>query len=642
MSLKMNRGKNQVMYSYLPGYTFDFDKSSAIAQIDSIRGIQRTDLNLQLILQAIRNQAAAWGDLARTFVNSRPDQFVLLEPKKAYSKLFPKVFWCQNRRCGQVFDYSWSDGVPNQSTCPICKRGKLTQLRFVRIHQCGEIKPLTPLHECNKCKTKNQFALDTRGSERISQFVWVCRKCGSHTSLFAGYCGVCNWEAESGDKDKQKQQMSIEVHRANRVFYPHYAILLNQPGAEVNNFLGIDKWQVVMGGFFMELSELANQTVKKFVADQRQSPSTTSTLSSAEIAEFKSRGYTDEHIKLLVKMQGELAGARQQQLTSLTPDTVSQKLTQQTGLPEKVWMASGHELLEAILPLQSNQTQDLLTLSNPNDEQLKAQNLVSQLGLAQISLVSDFPMTHVTFGFSRGEYTPRACRLNPFPPDREQQAKFPLFVDTVQADAIIFRLDPQQVWQWLEKNSIKINLPTSANDVQKAKRAHFVQLFTDLSDPNIQLEPVTLNQTLTANHTEARMVFGLLHTMSHLLLKKAALLCGLDRTSLAEYVLPRALMFAIYSNHRFGATIGALSSLFEQSLPNWLEQVMADTRRCIYDPVCQSQGGSCHACTHLAETSCRFFNLNLGRPFLFGGHDAEIGLINYGYWNTSLNQVGKP
>jgi len=127
--------------------------------------------------------------------------------------------------------------------------------------------------------------------------------------------------------------------------------------------------------------------------------------------------------------------------------------------------------------------------------------------------------------------------------------------------------------------------------------------------------------------------------MSHFFLKKAALLCGLDRTSLSEYILPRTLTFAIYANHRFGATIGALSSLFEQSLPDWLGQILTDTRRCLYDPVCQSKGGNCHACTHLAETSCRFFNLNLGRPFLFGGNDDEVGSINFGYWDTSLSEA---
>jgi ribosomal protein L40E len=631
----MNRGKNQIMYNYLPGYTFDFDKSSAIAQIEHIRGDLRTDLNKDLILQAIKYQAAAWGDLAPMFSDPRSDQFVLLEPKKVYARLFPKVFWCQNKQCGQVFDYTHSDSVPQHVICPICKRGRLAQLRFVKIHQCGDIKPLTPPFECSKCKTKNQFSLDTRGSERISQFVWVCRKCGAHSSLYAGQCNSCNWEALSGDNNKQKKQMSIEVHRARRVFYPKDIVLLNQPGADVNKFLAIEKWQVVIGGFFLGLPELDGKTVKKYASDQRQTATSTFNLLETEIAQLKALGKTDLEIEQFRQMQAQLSGIRLQQDTSLSPSSICVSLTKLTGVSEGTWLSSGHELLEAVLPFQSNQTQDLFSLPTSNASQVQAKNLASQLGASRLSLASDFPMTHVTFGYSRAEYAPRQSRLNPFPPDGDHQGKFPLFVDSIQADAIIVQIDPQRVWRWLERNGRKVQLPKNATDTDKAKRAYFVQLFSSIS---LQSEPVTLAQTLTADYPEARMVFGLVHTMSHLFLRKAALLCGLDHTSLSEYVLPRALMFAIYSNHRFGATIGALSSLFEQSLPDWLGQIMNDSRRCIYDPVCQSKGGNCHACTHLAETSCRFFNVNLGRPFLFGGIDQELGEINCGYLDVALNQ----
>jgi hypothetical protein len=110
------------------------------------------------------------------------------------------------------------------------------------------------------------------------------------------------------------------------------------------------------------------------------------------------------------------------------------------------------------------------------------------------------------------------------------------------------------------------------------------------------------------------MVFGLLHTFSHLAVRQAALLCGLDRPSLSEYLLPGALTFALYCNHRFGATIGALTALFEQSLAEWLNAIR-ETRRCVYDPVCRDRASNCHSCTHLAETSCRFFNLNLSLHF---------------------------
>jgi hypothetical protein len=164
-------------------------------------------------------------------------------------------------------------------------------------------------------------------------------------------------------------------------------------------------------------------------------------------------------------------------------------------------------------------------------------------------------------------------------------------------------------------------LPNGTNK-NLARRAYFVRLFDDTQ----------LRQTLMEDQAQARLVFGLLHTLSHLCVRQAALLCGLDRTSLSEYLMPKALTLAIYCNHRFGATIGALTALFEQSLAEWLNTVR-DTRRCVYDPVCHDHEGACHACAHLAETSCRFFNLNLNRAFLFGGHDPQLTNVEVGYFD---------
>lgn len=130
------------------------------------------------------------------------------------------------------------------------------------------------------------------------------------------------------------------------------------------------------------------------------------------------------------------------------------------------------------------------------------------------------------------------------------------------------------------------------------------------------------------------MVFGLLHSLSHLCVRQAALLCGLERNSLSEYLIPKALSISIYPNNRFGATIGALTALFEQTLQHWISAIRG-AKNCVYDPVCHDHhGGNCHACTHLAETSCRFFNLNLSRAFLFGGPDNQLGDIQHGYFSV--------
>ena len=102
--------------------------------------------------------------------------------------------------------------------------------------------------------------------------------------------------------------------------------------------------------------------------------------------------------------------------------------------------------------------------------------------------------------------------------------------------------------------------------------------------------------------------------------------------------MPPTLGTAVFCSHRFGATIGALTALFEDAAYQWLGMI-ADASRCVYDPVCRDSTGSCHACVHLAETSCRFFNLNLSRAFLFGGPDSQLGRVDVGYMDASLNRV---
>jgi len=77
----------------------------------------------------------------------------------------------------------------------------------------------------------------------------------------------------------------------------------------------------------------------------------------------------------------------------------------------------------------------------------------------------------------------------------------------------------------------------------------------------------------------------------------------------------------------------ALTALFEQTFAQWLEGVR-DSQSCVYDPQCHDHNANCHACTHLSETSCRFFNLNLSRSFLFGGPEQSLGNIGQGYFGV--------
>lgn len=621
MGRKMHRGKQQVLFNYLPGRTFDFERIGVIAQVTNVRGVPCTNLNPEVVLQRIAREARAWDEQFRPALRDATlrdtGRFVLVDPKGVEATFYPKVLWCQ--RCGHVVDVTTWDCLPRSPRrCEACHENTLVQLRFVKVHRCGGIQPLLP-PQCGQCHTDRYMALETRNSERISRFRWVCRNCRSAQPVFPGYCRECDWP---GEQDQRK--MEIQVHRAGATFYVHSTVLLNIPRQTLNALLAIPQWEGVVAAKYLKLPQLADRLLSEY---GRQPPAQVQdgslSISSKDIEDLLSRS-TEGGLgaeEMLAQIQGLIAMRRNDAISS-SGGGLLQQVSAATAVSTDVWISAGQELLETIMPIEMGNPKHVYGRGAPLSSETIA---LRRNGIARLSLLSDYPIVNASYAFTRSDYAPNQCRLCPFPPHRDHGGRFPVYVDQVQADAILVTLDPVRVCAWLAANGHAPTIPPGGN-ADCSQLAYFVQL----------LDGINLRETITgAVSAEARFVFGLLHSFSHFCVRQAALLCGLDRTSLSEYLLPKTLTFAIYCNHRFGATIGALSALFEQSLIEWLSAIH-DNRRCVYDPVCRDAGGNCHACTHLAETSCRFFNLNLSRAFLFGGPDVELGDISVGYFDPSL------
>lgn len=612
----MTRGKQQILYNYLPGRTFEFEKVPVIARVDYIRGTAVTDLNMRMVLLKIAEQARAWqSDLRpvlRDDVLSDSSRFVLVEPEEVRSSLFPNVFWCQNRSCGVVLDRTGRT-IPLSNRCPVCRSGKLLQVRWVRVHRCGAIAPLIP-PTCRRCGNSLRMALDTRGSERLSNFRWVCRSpsCGSAQTLFSGPCSSCQWPGN----DSKLRNMDVEVHRAGRTYYAHSAVLLNPPNRELNSFLAVNGWQHVAAAKYLGLQGVKNRSLSSFSPSTNESSGNDPTLSGSDVEDLLARQMRGELTpERMAQELAQLVQRRRTEQSAGNPAAIMQDLVTKTGIPAVVWQDAGQDMLEALLPFEIGRP---IRLSDPGAP-AGARGAATRLRFDDVFLYSDFPIVTATYGFTRTAYTPNDCRLNAFPADPNFSGCLPIFVDRIQADAVSIRFDPDAVLDWLRANGLSPSIP-GGTDPAITARSYFVQLFAGAN----------LRETITGND-ELHLTFGLLHTFAHLCVRQAAVLCGLDMTSISEYILPRALTVSIYCNHRFGATIGALTALYQQSFTEWLQSVQSQSQ-CIYDPVCRDRDGACHACAHLSETSCRYFNLNLNRAFLFGGVDAVLQRRLVGYF----------
>lgn len=225
---------------------------------------------------------------------------------------------------------------------------------------------------------------------------------------------------------------------------------------------------------------------------------------------------------------------------------------------------------------------------------------MTEAGLTGVDFLPSFPVATIAFGYTRGETQPGSARLVPFRNGRN----FRVYGVLSKTEALLFRLDPVMVVRHLIRRGF--NLPEPADE-----REARLTLLRAAAIPRPTDDAI---QDLGA------AVLKLIHSYAHRVVRRLAVHAGIERDSLAEYLLPHLLSFVVYAAARGDFVLGGLQTVFERSLDRLLRDVVYGESRCPLDPGCRSGGGACMACLHLGEPSCRWFNRFLDRAALFGEH----------------------
>lgn len=118
----------------------------------------------------------------------------------------------------------------------------------------------------------------------------------------------------------------------------------------------------------------------------------------------------------------------------------------------------------------------------------------------------------------------------------------------------------------------------------------------------------------------------LIHTLSHILIRRSSLYTGLEEDSCGEMLFVNSASFLIYSSSSIN--IGGFSFVFENALFDWFEGIKRDIEDCSLDPSCIQETGACFSCLYLPEYVCSEFNLDLDRDVLIGKTDR----FSKGFW----------
>lgn len=221
------------------------------------------------------------------------------------------------------------------------------------------------------------------------------------------------------------------------------------------------------------------------------------------------------------------------------------------------------------------------------------------------------------------------------------EGKIPIYVARNTTEGLLYDLDPWRLAAYVESNS-DVTVPPDAVQSKAALYAWLLMQSGRLiqaGESHFLLRSFETEAAVIVDEVSA-LIFGVLHTMSHVLKATAHRYVGIDGDSLAEYLFPAHGAGLIYVSSHVQFTLGGIDSVFRSNLTQWLASARDYAGGCSFDPVCMHSGGACLACLY-PKFGCAYFNRSVSRSFLIGGKvSGRIDAI-VGFWDAKVVERAK-
>ena len=622
MSRELTRGQTQVLYRFLPGAIFDHDDYGLCKVEEITLKDPETPLNTEALFDAVQDAVLSWPESLRTlYPDLRTSQgkgrIKVGVTSEVRFNPYPETIQCS--RCNYATTYSKlprSSGGGPVNACPLPKcTGKMKQLRYVEAHNCGRIEQLR-LPSCQHCGQQKARLFDP-GRTALAR--WTCLNCGYEmgklhmTPCTCAYTKVV--KEESSKSHDPRTYLRVYPTGEPGLFIPQVLTFINFEQHQEQALSRADQGEALM---LARVWGLLNEKVLDVVKARQQNSSGEQQNQVSELIEVI-RATNPDHPTVKdydakkSNPPGQQAINRVLQLLS----NWSLSLAPRRRLIEHVAL---RDTTQRITVEDAARYQRQHSPAAAEEFECLSKSALQQLGISWVEAIKDFPIAQVAYGYTRVTRDPARSVLNPFPP---QEIKTPMYVLPTETEGLWFQLRPLQVVRWLINN----NLISGEPPQDDLNAWAFLQR-------DVLGEDFRRLQELTA---AAAAVQTLMHTISHIMLRRIEW-SGYASASVGEYLLPETLSFILYANRFTESKIGGLTTLFEQRLPQWLVEAAQSGRECIYDPLCQHDGGSCVGCLH-RDYNCPHFNHHLSRGVLFGGnvaHSEEGALaghrFTHGFW----------
>lgn len=610
----MKRSKTQAVYKILPGMWIGVNDAQTVTALvknwnyKKMEGIYSNFIENEIKRQ-IRLFGMRGGNIKDFNLNDENSMLIVESacregiPDITVS-LSPLLYYCPE--CHRMKQFSSAKEV--NDACPYCSKGKLKQLPLVYPCECGYAEPVTlpyieGVHEFYYYPTKKQYAVYYKQgkNEYCKDFGKNCPNCGN--------------------------KINRDSATANNNYKAFTANIINLIDEKLGKFYeqGIDACKVVIAKWFNKLSE-AN--FKKIVENVPHSFSDNIEIEikekvMEEVNMLLSIGVIDESkVDLTVNtlLEKHLKNEANAQSCRIICDNLFSKKKNSMAVDYDRWVNNFAFNLMQYETIKN--VEHIVTLDDGIRQQISMgfiedlrdiEQMNAKLGIKSVQASCDVVIVSGSYGYTRKSTdpsiskSPHGLKLVAFEKDGTKNLVYGTKLET---EGILFDIDRNKILQWLLTNNIITQEEMPDIEDEYAVKKWFAD--------NVNSDKISSFSKIDDKDKITKNVFTLLHSISHAFLKTAGEMSGISVNSLTEIIFVDTCSIFIYAQSGQGQVLGSLSGMFETLYLKYLNRVYAENRDCIFDPICADRDGSvCQGCLILADTTCSYFNENLGRKYLY-------------------------
>lgn len=623
------RGQTQILYRYLPEAIFDHD-DYGLCKIEEVTLEETDEINKSALFDALIDALGQWDreDFREGFPDPRGERgqrsYKVGQPLEVRFDPYPLVLQC--RSCRHVVEFS---KINKKSTRPgMCPRpgcdGRMQQMQYVEAHNCGRLQEMYV--PPNGCPTHRRQHMRFYDPGRTQAARWVCGVCGREIQKPRMTPCQCVYSEAVPELGRSRFEKFMRVYPTSEpgLYIPHVVAFINFRETDEKKLSQLDDGHPLLlarlwGVLEKKVLDLAEEQ-KRWKPGTADIPPHIKSIIEALKEANPSHPTLKDYEKYMANPPGKDVIDRVRTLMGGTLPTgpAPRKLVEHVALQDTMSLTGVDTVVQRL--------RERGAVTQAERYERDSESILGHLGIQMGQVVNDFPIALTALGFTRVTRDPHRSVFNPFPPGED--GKIPLFTIPTETEGLWFQLDPVRVARWLRKNGyVGGNFPED-------RLPAWAWLYREVLSSGFAHREET--------SAAAGAVQMLIHAMSHVLLQKIEW-SGFAPSSVGEYLMPETLSFVLYANRYSESKIGGMTTLFEQRLPLWLQDAAQSGRECVYDPLCEEDGGSCVGCLH-REHNCPLFNQELSRAVLYGGtlppeDRGGVSAIGYGYWEEFVRTV---